>query len=134
MQLFFATVGLMMSKNYLFTSESVAEGHPDKVCDRISDAIVDMYLRVDPTARVAVETLATTNKVVLAGEMRSDAPFSREDIIVTARNAIRDIGYAQKGFHWQWCDVDVLLLCLPRNTPVYAGRYSLLTPDSALTG
>jgi S-adenosylmethionine synthetase len=109
MQLFFATVGLMMSKNYLFTSESVAEGHPDKVCDRISDAIVDMYLRVDPTARVAVETLATTNKVVLAGEMRSDAPFSREDIIVTARNAIRDIGYAQKGFHWQWCDVDVLL-------------------------
>lgn len=109
MQLFFATMGLTMSKNYLFTSESVAEGHPDKVCDRISDAIVDMYLRVDPTARVAVETLATTNKVVLAGEMRSDAPFSREDIIVTARNAIRDIGYAQKGFHWQWCDVDVLL-------------------------
>lgn len=98
-----------MSKNYLFTSESVAEGHPDKVCDRISDAIVDMFLRVDPTARVAVETLATTNKVVLAGEMRSDAPFSREDMIVTARQAIRDIGYAQKGFHWQWCDVEVLV-------------------------
>ncbi len=98
-----------MSKNYLFTSESVAEGHPDKVCDRISDSIVDMFLRVDPTARVAVETLATTNKVVLAGEMRSDAPFSREDMIVTARQAIRDIGYAQKGFHWQWCDVDVLI-------------------------
>lgn len=100
---------MTMSKNYLFTSESVAEGHPDKVCDRISDAIVDMFLRVDPTARVAVETLATTNKVVLAGEMRSDAPFSREDMIVTARQAIRDIGYAQKGFHWQWCDVEVLV-------------------------
>jgi len=98
-----------MSKNYLFTSESVAEGHPDKVCDRISDSIVDLFLRADPQARVAVETLATTNKVVLAGEMRSNAPFSREDMIATARQAIRDIGYAQKGFHWQWCDVDVLV-------------------------
>ncbi len=98
-----------MSKSYLFTSESVAEGHPDKVCDRISDAIVDMFLRADPHARVAVESLATTNKVVLAGEMRSDAPFSREDMIVAARQAIREIGYAQKGFHWQWCDVEVLI-------------------------
>ncbi len=98
-----------MSKSYLFTSESVAEGHPDKVCDRISDAIVDMFLRADPQARVAVESLATTNKVVLAGEMRSDAPFSREDMIVAARQAIREIGYAQKGFHWQWCDVEVLI-------------------------
>lgn len=98
-----------MSKNYLFTSESVSEGHPDKVCDRISDAIVDMFLRGDPTARVAVETLATTNKIVLAGEMRSSLPFSKDEMIETARHAVRDIGYAQKGFHWQWCDVEVLV-------------------------
>ncbi len=98
-----------MSKHYLFTSESVAEGHPDKVCDRISDAIVDMYLRADPQARLAIETLATTNRIVIAGEMRSDASFKPADVVETARAAVKDIGYAQKGFHWQWCDVDMLV-------------------------
>jgi S-adenosylmethionine synthetase len=98
-----------MSKHYLFTSESVAEGHPDKVCDRISDAIVDMYLRVDPTARVAVESLATTNHVTIAGEMRSQVNFKPSEVEDTVRQAIRDIGYAQKGFHWQWCKIENLL-------------------------
>ncbi|MGB4101546.1 MAG: methionine adenosyltransferase [Alphaproteobacteria bacterium] len=98
-----------MGKHYLFTSESVAEGHPDKVCDRISDAIVDMYLRADPTARLAIESLATTNHVTIAGEMRSSVNFKPSEVEDTVRQAIRDIGYAQKGFHWQWCKIDNLL-------------------------
>ena len=96
-------------KNYLFTSESVAEGHPDKVCDRISDAIVDMYLRADPTSRLAIESLATTNHVTIAGEMRSSVNFKPTEVEDTVRQAIRDIGYAQKGFHWQWCKIENLL-------------------------
>ncbi len=98
-----------MGKHYLFTSESVAEGHPDKVCDRISDAIVDMYLRADPTSRLAIESLATTNHVTIAGEMRSSVNFKPSEVEDTVRQAIRDIGYAQKGFHWQWCKIDNLL-------------------------
>ena len=96
-----------MSKlqDYLFTSESVGEGHPDKVCDRISDAIVDLFLAADPHSRVAVETLATTNRVVLAGEIRGPSSITPQLMIDTARTAIREIGYAQKGFHWQWADV-----------------------------
>ena len=93
------------AKNYLFTSESVGEGHPDKVCDRISDAIVDLYLAADPHSRVGVETLTTTNRVVLAGEVRSAAEITPKDMEETVRNAIREIGYAQKGFHWLWADV-----------------------------
>jgi S-adenosylmethionine synthetase len=87
--------------NYLFTSESVAEGHPDKVCDRISDAVVDAYLSHDPDARVAVETLTTTNRIVLAGEVRGPAAVTRELIEEVARHAVKEIGYEQDGFHWQ---------------------------------
>ncbi len=98
----------MNSKNYLFTSESVSEGHPDKVCDRISDMVVDTYLSKDPLARVACETLTTTNKVILAGEVRGPTT-EKEDIVVKVRDCIKDIGYEQKGFHWKNCSVDVHL-------------------------
>ncbi len=95
--------------NYLFTSESVSEGHPDKVCDRISDAVVDLYLAGDPFARVACETLTTTNKIVLAGEVRGPASITKDQIEETARRAVREIGYEQDGFHWKNASVDVLL-------------------------
>ncbi len=90
----------MKNGSYLFTSESVSEGHPDKVCDRISDAIVDSYLTEEPEARVAVETLATTNRIVLAGEVRGPQGIigKMEEI---ARAAVKDIGYEQEGFHWR---------------------------------
>ena len=96
----------MASNNYLFTSESVSEGHPDKVSDRISDAIVDLFLSKDNQARVAVETLTTTNRVVLAGEVRSSEPVTKEAMIDAARAAIRDIGYEQDGFHWQNAEIE----------------------------
>jgi len=92
---------LAKQRSYLFTSESVSEGHPDKVCDRISDAIVDAYLTADPYSRVACETLATTNQVVLAGEVRGPASVTKELIEQVARKAIREIGYEQEGFHWK---------------------------------
>jgi S-adenosylmethionine synthetase len=92
--------------SYLFTSESVSEGHPDKVCDRISDSIVDLYLAAQPEARVACETLATTNKVVLAGEVRGPASITHEKLIETARRAIKEIGYEQEGFHWKNASID----------------------------
>src|SRR5271156_5069139 len=86
--------------SYLFTSESVSEGHPDKVADRISDTVVDAFLAADPYARVACETLVTTNLIVLAGEVRGpkDVVDGLEDKV---RAAIRDIGYEQAGFHWK---------------------------------
>ena len=99
-----------MRANYLFTSESVSEGHPDKVSDQISDAIVDLFLSKDPQARVACETLTTTNRVVLAGEVRGEgmidregnwAPSAQEDIQSRVRQVVKDIGYEQPGFHWQ---------------------------------
>ena len=90
----------MTEKNYLFTSESVSEGHPDKVCDRISDMVVDSYLSKDPFSRVACETLTTTNKVVLAGEIRGPN-INKSDIIEKVRNCIKDIGYDQEGFSWK---------------------------------
>ena len=90
----------MTKQNYLFTSESVSEGHPDKVCDRISDMVVDSYLSIDPFARVACETLTTTNKVVLAGEVRGP-DIKSDDIISKVRECIKDIGYDQKGFSWK---------------------------------
>jgi len=90
--------------NYLFTSESVSEGHPDKVCDRISDAVVDLYLAADPHSRVACETLVTTNRIVLAGEVRGPESVKSEDIEAAARRAVREIGYEQKGFHWELAD------------------------------
>ena len=87
-------------KNYLFTSESVSEGHPDKVSDRISDMVVDSYLSVDPFSRVACETLTTTNKVVLAGEVRGPE-IKKDELINNVRNCIKDIGYDQDGFTWK---------------------------------
>jgi S-adenosylmethionine synthetase len=86
--------------SYLFTSESVSEGHPDKVCDRISDAIVDTFLTHDPQSRVAVETMATTNRIVLAGEVRGPAEVTPELLDQVARAAVKEIGYEQDGFHW----------------------------------
>tara|TARA_B100002052_G_scaffold275221_1_gene278947 strand:+ start:2368 stop:3543 length:1176 start_codon:yes stop_codon:yes gene_type:complete len=93
--------------NYLFTSESVSEGHPDKICDRISDSIVDTYLEVDPYARAGVETLVTTNLVVLAGESRCVGDVSNERLENVARQAIKDIGYDQDNFHWENSEVQV---------------------------
>ncbi len=116
-----------MRSNYLFTSESVSEGHPDKVCDRISDEIVDLVYReaaktgVDPwTVRIACETLATTNRIVIAGEVRLPASLMKTDkngnevinpakFKAAARKAVRDIGYEQDGFHWKTARIDVLL-------------------------
>ncbi len=98
-----------MSKNkYLFTSESVSEGHPDKVCDRISDMVVDTYLQKDPFSRVACETLTTTNKVVLAGETRGPK-LEKDELIQKIRNCIRDIGYDQKGFSWKTANIETHL-------------------------
>ncbi len=97
----------MSSGNFLFTSESVSEGHPDKVCDRISDAIVDTYLTGDPHSRVAVETLCTTNRIVLAGEVRGPESITRDQLEAVARAAVKDIGYEQDGFHWKNAEVAV---------------------------
>jgi S-adenosylmethionine synthetase len=94
---------------YLFTSESVSEGHPDKVADRLSDTVLDAYLAADPVSRVACETLVTTQRVVLAGETRGPSSVSHEYLAHLARMAIRDIGYEQDGFHWQTCDIAVHL-------------------------
>ena len=94
-----------MKRNYLFTSESVSEGHPDKVCDRISDMVVDTYLSKDPLSRVACETLTTTNKVVLAGEIRGPS-LVKDELISRVRECIKDIGYEQNGFHWKNCEID----------------------------
>ena len=98
----------MNNKNYLFTSESVSEGHPDKVCDRISDMVVDSYLSKDPVSRVACETLTTTNKVVLAGETRGPK-ISKEELINKVKNCIKDIGYDQKGFSWKTVNIETHL-------------------------
>ena len=89
-----------MKNNYLFTSESVSEGHPDKVCDRISDMVVDSYLSKDPFSRVACETLTTTNKVILAGEIRAPE-IKSDELIQKVRDCIKDIGYDQEGFSWK---------------------------------
>ncbi|MGE3906941.1 MAG: methionine adenosyltransferase, partial [Reyranellaceae bacterium] len=103
-------------KDYLFTSESVSEGHPDKVCDRISDEIVDLFLAADPYARVACETLTTTNRIVIAGEVRGprglvekNGKVKAEKIEAVARRAVKDIGYEQKGFHWKKAKLSVYL-------------------------
>ena len=99
----------MSQSSYLFTSESVSEGHPDKVCDRISDTIVDLFLAADPASRVACETLATTNKIVLAGEVRGPGSVTQALMEERVRQAVKDIGYEQDGFHWQTADVEILL-------------------------
>ncbi len=98
----------MTNKNYFFTSESVSEGHPDKVCDRISDMVVDTYLSKDPVSRVACETLTTTNKVVLAGETRGPK-LDKEELISNVRDCIKDIGYDQKGFSWKTANIETHL-------------------------
>ena len=95
-------------KNYLFTSESVSEGHPDKVCDRISDMVVDHYLSQDPYSRVACETLTTTNKVVLAGEVRGP-DLNKSELENKVRDCIKDIGYDQEGFSWKNSSIDIFL-------------------------
>lgn len=106
----------MARKSYLFTSESVSEGHPDKVCDRISDEIVDLFYAegkaagIDPwQIRAACETLATTNRVIIAGETRGPDSISDDQLVQVVRDAIKDIGYEQDGFHWKTADVEVLL-------------------------
>lgn len=96
----------MYNHNYVFTSESVSEGHPDKVCDRVSDAIVDAYISEDPESRVAVETMATTNKLVLAGEVRGPSSMTESRIIDIARHCIKDIGYTQDDFSWDKSSID----------------------------
>jgi len=102
--------------SYLFTSESVSEGHPDKVCDRISDEVVDAFFELAPRygwepdhVRVACETLATTNRVVIAGETRGPASITRDYVAHIARLAIKDIGYEQAGFHWEKANIEVHL-------------------------
>jgi S-adenosylmethionine synthetase len=106
----------MLRADYLFTSESVSEGHPDKVCDRISDEVVDLFFREGPKhgfeakdVRVAAETLATTNRIVIAGETRGPEEITFALVEHAARMAVRDIGYEQKGFHWKKAKVEVLL-------------------------
>jgi S-adenosylmethionine synthetase len=100
---------MKMKRDFVFTSESVSEGHPDKICDRISDAIVDTYLTADPQARCGVETLVTTNRVVLAGETRGPSSITPDLLIDVARKAIREIGYEQDNFHWQHASVDCFI-------------------------
>ena len=106
----------MARSDYLFTSESVSEGHPDKVCDRISDEVVDLFFREGPkegmspwVIRAACETMATTNRVIIAGETRGPKSVGEKEIEAVARAAIKDIGYEQDGFHWQKARVEVLL-------------------------
>jgi S-adenosylmethionine synthetase len=94
-------------RDFLFTSESVSEGHPDKVCDRISDAVVDTYLSADPFSRVACETLVTTNLIVLAGEVRGPASITKQSLEEVARRCVKEIGYEQSGFHWRKADVQI---------------------------
>ncbi|HXQ52247.1 MAG TPA: methionine adenosyltransferase [Stellaceae bacterium] len=99
----------MSKRDYVFASESVSEGHPDKVCDRISDVVVDAFLAADPVSRVACETLCTTNRVILAGEVRGPASVTTELLIEGARHAIKEIGYEQEGFHWRHANIECLI-------------------------
>ena len=97
----------MAKGNYLFTSESVSEGHPDKICDRISDAVVDAYLHADDQARCGVETMVTTNRIIVAGETRGPESITHERIEEIARQCVKEIGYEQDNFHWQKAAVQV---------------------------
>jgi S-adenosylmethionine synthetase len=99
----------LANRDFVFTSESVSEGHPDKICDRISDAIVDTFLAVEPQARCGVETLVTTNHVVLAGEVRGPSSITSDGLIEVARGAIRAIGYEQENFHWRSAAIKCLI-------------------------
>ncbi|MBP7709657.1 MAG: methionine adenosyltransferase [Rickettsiales bacterium] len=97
-----------MPKNFLFTSESVSEGHPDKVCDQISDALVDAYLAKNPYSRLAIETFATTNTVIIGGEIRAPE-ISKSEIENIIRATVKDIGYDQTGFHFENLKITNLL-------------------------
>ena len=99
----------MSNANYIFTSESVSEGHPDKICDRISDEVVDAFIASGENARVACETLVTTNRVVLAGEVRGPESITHESIKELARRSVREIGYEQEGFHWKKMEVQCFI-------------------------
>ena len=100
---------MIKNKDFLFTSESVSEGHPDKICDRISDSILDLYIDADPEARVAVEALVTTDLVVVSGEVRSLTNITKQSIEETIRTAVKEIGYEQDGFHWKTLETKILL-------------------------
>ena len=100
---------MIRNKDFLFTSESVSEGHPDKVCDRISDSILDLYIAADPESRVPVETLVTTNLAIVSGEIRSTGNITKESIEETIRNSVKDIGYEQDGFNWKTLETKILL-------------------------
>ena len=99
----------MAKGDFLFTSESVSEGHPDKVCDQISDTVVDIYLGADPMSHLGVETLATTQRVVMAGEVRGPGKITKEQLIDAARQRIKAIGYEQEGFHWMTAEVECII-------------------------
>ncbi|AHC73301.1 methionine adenosyltransferase [Candidatus Endolissoclinum faulkneri L5] len=99
----------MTKARYLFTSESVSDGHPDKVCDRVSDTVVDLYLKADSCSRVACEAMATTNRIILAGEVRGPASVTPTLIEDAVRAAVKDIGYEQEGFHWKNARLDNIL-------------------------
>ena len=96
----------MAAGDYLFTSESVSEGHPDKICDRVSDEIVDMFMATGPEVRTGVETLVTTNRLVLAGEVRGPADIDSDKMAAAARKVVQGIGYEQDSFHWKTMDVE----------------------------
>ena len=99
-----------MSKgDFLFTSESVSEGHPDKICDRISDAVVDMFLTANPQSRVAAETMVTRNLIVMAGEVRGPDSITHEHIEKVARSCVKEIGYEQEGFHWRKSELKIYI-------------------------
>ena len=100
----------LKAKKFLFTSESVAPGHPDKICDQISDSILDLYLTHDPYSRVAAESFATPTKVIIGGETRGPASVTKELIEQTVRNCIKNIGYEQEKFHWNKIAVENLLI------------------------
>ena len=99
----------MPQKNFEFTSESVSEGHPDKICDRISDSVVDLFLAADPASKVACETMTTTNRIILAGETYGPASVDNAAIEEAARRCVREIGYEQGGFHWKNAEVQIYL-------------------------
>ena len=99
----------MAKGDFLFTSESVSEGHPDKVCDQISDTVVDIYLAADPMSHLGVETLATTQRVVMAGEVRGPGSVTKDQLIDAARQRIKAIGYEQEGFHWKTAEVECII-------------------------
>ena len=107
----------MARSSYIFTSESVSEGHPDKVADRVSDTVVDAFLAADPYSRVACETMVTTQRIIIAGEVRGPSGVV-ESLEEKIRAAIKDIGYEQEGFHWKTADYACYLHSQSASTPM----------------